>query len=285
MVLKQIDDKTEEINTLKKLLQQSSSESQKKLIQKDLKAIEEGYKAEKENAYYLDFYFKEKENSILLHDIRLDHNGKTAQFDHILITPTGISILESKKFSGVLTINKDGSLAVKYKTKTIALPSPIEQNNRHKMVLEEFIEDKIEIPSRVKLMGGLLIDSMVLVHPSTIVTNKVLPKGFIRSDQYVTKKKNEIEELNVIKTAIALVKLINNELANSIAQELIKAHKPIKFDYTKKYKISINKICPRCKQGQLVKRKRKSEKYESKYKSDEFFGCSRFPKCRYTEEI
>lgn len=48
--------------------------------------------------------------------------------------------------------------------------------------------------------------------------------------------------------------------------------------------ISKRNKCPRCGDGTLVKRVRKDRRYHDKYDSNEFFGCSRYPKCRYTEE-
>ena len=51
MIFKEIDTKEREIKTLKELLEKSNSESQKSLILKDLQSVENGYIAEKENAY------------------------------------------------------------------------------------------------------------------------------------------------------------------------------------------------------------------------------------------
>ena len=75
---------------------------------------------------------------MLLHDIRIEHKGRTAQFDHIVIAPLGITILESKSFKGELTIDDDNSLKVKYGKYTKTFPNPIEQNIRHEKVLYDF---------------------------------------------------------------------------------------------------------------------------------------------------
>ena len=305
MVLKEIDKKDDEINTLKKLLSDSQSDKQKALIEKDLKLLENGYNAEKENAYYLDFHFKDRDRIILLHDIRIEYKGRTAQFDHIFIAPLGITILESKSFKGELTINSDNSLNVKYGKYTKTFPSPIEQNIRHEKVLYDFIHDHIDIPARFKLMGGIPIDNMVLIHPNTTVTNKNLPEGFERSDAFATRRNKDIDNMNGAKVLLSTVTFVTKDLAKQIAKELIFAHNPIKFDYSMKYKVSQTNIveepsveknrkvqekaheliCPRCKEGTLVQRKRKSKKFGTQYESDEFLGCSRFPKCKYTEAI
>jgi hypothetical protein len=307
MIFKQIDDKSKEISTLKNLLHQSNSESQKKLIAQDLKSLENGYQAEKDNAYYLDFAFEEGERNILLHDIRIEHNGRTAQFDHILIARIGIILLESKSFTGPLTINNDNSLTVTYGKNVVkTFPNPIEQNNRHREVLSGFIKDNLDMSLRFKLLGGVNIQSKVLIHPNTTVTNDNLPEGFERSDSFVTNMFKEIDEMGVVKVFGAASTVLLREQTRALSELLVAHHKPKQFDYTKKYRIS-NQIqkqqtdksdsvstksvkeevqnCPRCKDGTLVKRKRKSKKYADKYESDEFYGCSRFPKCKFTQEI
>jgi len=307
MIFKQIDDKSKEIYTLKNLLKLSSSESQKKLIVQDLKTLENGYKAEKDNAYYLDFAFEDGERNILLHDIRIEHKGRVAQFDHILITRIGIILLESKSFAGLLAINNDNSMTVTYgKSVVKTFPNPIEQNNRHMKVLNEFIKDNLEMSARFKLMGGVRIDSRVLIHPHTTVTNDDLPEGFERSDSFATKRLNEVETMSVVKVFGAVSTVLLREQTKALSELLVAHHKPIQFDYSKKYRVS-NRVqeqkidkrdsiplevvkkevekCPRCEEGSLVKRKRKSTKYADKYKSDEFYGCSQFPKCKYTQEI
>jgi hypothetical protein len=134
------------------------------------------------------------------------------------------------------------------------------------------------------------------------VTNNQLPEGFERSDAFATKRNQDIDKMGVTKTLLSTVTFVTKDFAKEIANVLIGAHTPVKFDYIAKYKISqkeaqmpqqavIQKeslegtICPRCREGRLVKRKRKSKKFGMQYASDEFFGCSKFPGCRYTKEI
>lgn len=205
MILKEIDTKHKEIKTLKSLIMQSNSEAQKKMISQTLKGIENGYIAEKENGYYLDFALKDRKRSFVLYDIRLEHNGRTAQFDHILITGLGITILESKSFTGRLTINNDNSLTVKYPSNIRSFPNPVEQNSRHRLVLNEFIKSNLELSARFKLMGGIKINSKVLIHPGTTVTNKNLPKEFERSDSFITKREKELDSFNLGKVFLGAV--------------------------------------------------------------------------------
>lgn len=298
MILKQIDDKSKQIETLKELFAMSKSEAQKKMIDADLKRMEAGYQAEKENAYYLDFAFEKSKNVLLLHDIRLEHNGKVAQFDHILISRLGIELLETKSAKGTMTINDDGSLTLKNGNYANTYPNPLEQSKRHALVLREFIDTHELLSKRVDMFGGIEISNKVLIHPKTNITNKKLPDGFERGDSFASNRNKDTENINFFKAISLLSKAYDIEKAKEIAELLIASHTPVEFDYTKKFKLKKEdvetenlanlqdknspQICPRCKQGVLVLREIKSEQAKEKYQKNSFFGCSRYPACRYT---
>ncbi len=265
-----------------------------------MKKIKSGIEAEQENAYYLNFELEKNKNLILLHDIRLEHDGRTAQFDHLLISRFGIELLETKSSKGEMTISEDGSINLKNGKYTNTYPNPLEQSRRHGVVLRDFIDSKDLLSKRIDIFGGIEITSKVLINPKTTLTNKKLPEGFERADSFVSKRRKEIDSLGIFKVLSTFSKGYNIDKAKEIAQLLVDAHKPVDFDYTMKFKmkkeepkeseqkfqiISSTKVCPRCKEGELVVRKVKSKKAQEKYDNDEFIGCSRYPKCRYTENI
>ena len=308
MIFKNIDDKSKQIQTLNNLLSRSKSEAQKRLIGADLKRVESGYEAEKENAYYLDFEFEKSKNIILLHDLRLEHDGKTAQFDHILISRFGIELLETKSSKGTITINEDGSLNLKNGKYINTYPNPLEQSKRHASVLKDFIIANELVSKRIYMFGGIDISSKVLINPKTTLTNSELPEGFERADSFVSNRRKDIDDTGFFKAVAIISTGYNIDKAKEIAQMLVNAHKPIEFDYTKKFKIAKDTpikedisnaiesspdieikhsedICPRCKEGKLLLRKTKSKKAKEKYENGEFIGCSRYPKCRYTKNI
>lgn len=304
MIFKQADSKKDSINTLKELLEKSNSDKQKALIQKDISLLNSGIASEQQNAYYIDFYMEKSENIIVIHDIRLEHNGRTAQIDHMLISRGGIELIESKSFKGVLTINNDGSLNVDYDDGMRSFPNPLEQSKRHADVLKSFLEDNISFGKRINLFGGLTIHSTVLIHPSTPIKNTSLPNNFFRADTYISKRIEEIEKMNFLKAVKIIARMIDIDTAKEIAVLICNSHKPLQFDYRKKYRVSEsdnevaevstefiskkedaqqsikqlsqNDPCPFCN-NPLVLRKGKD--------SNSFLGCSTYPKCRFIRRV
>jgi hypothetical protein len=132
MIIKRMDSKREEIRELKILLKGKLSSYQRFLIERELKAIRGGVSGERDSAYYIDFYFGDSRNWAVIDDLRLEHKGKVAQIDHLLINRFfDIYVLESKNYSYKLEITPEGEFQAYYSKEYIGIPSPIEQNKRH----------------------------------------------------------------------------------------------------------------------------------------------------------
>ena len=288
MILKEMDSKKDLLDYLRYRFSNTKNKNIKQKILHEVVMIKNGSNAEKGNAYYLDFDLKDSKHFIVLHDIRIEYNGRTAQIDHILISRGGIHILESKSVkNGTLKINKDDSIEIQYnKYKKVTLPSPIEQNRRHKRVIHDFIKDKVELPWNIRLFGGVEIETLVLIHPNTNVYNYILPNGYIKADQFIKKYHSDVDKETPVAMFKFVSKFLTKESRVKIAEALISSHTPI--DYAAKMRdenIQNVKQCPRCKIGTLEKKSIKNKKYIGRYENDDFFGCSTYPKCRYTSAL
>ena len=237
MILKQTDNKTSQLKILEKLLEESTSDSQKELIKKDYYKLKNGYEAEKENAYLIDFYLKDTENTIVLHDLRLEYSGLTAQIDHILINRLEILILESKSFKGYLEIKKDNSLEVSYNGKITTYPNPLEQAKRHAEVVKKILIAN-NIISDGFFSSGYKINSQVVINPNTTIKNETLPEHFSKADIFVAEWRKRTNSTGLIKAVKLLVGMKSKDEILNIGNFLLSMHKPIEFDYQKKYKIA-----------------------------------------------
>lgn len=85
MLLKQKDSRDTDINELNRLLGLNLTAKQRFFVERELKCLQSGERNEQNSAYYLDFRFKNSQNWALLHDLRIEHRGRVAQIDHLLI--------------------------------------------------------------------------------------------------------------------------------------------------------------------------------------------------------
>jgi len=235
VILKEIDkQKEEDIKLLKEKLNLSKNEKQKYLIKQELSKLETGLVGEKETAYFIDFNLKDSENYAIIHNLRLEIDGLTAQIDHLLINKAvGIILVETKNTKAEVTINDDGTMLYKYgKNKSYNQANPLEQSKRHELVLEKILD---------KYNMKVNITSYVVFLPNVIIKNKTLPKNFLRSDTFFDSIYNEFTH-SPKKVLTTVAKLIMNKIPSTkeirnIGNILVLEHKPVNIDYNIKYKI------------------------------------------------
>lgn len=166
MILKRMDPKEDQIAALERLAAAAPAGRRLK-IEQELRMLRAGINAEREAAYLIDFDFKSSPRTMVLHDLRLDVNGRVAQIDHILIHWTlNVFVLETKCFHAGIKITENGEFLVwnDYKKNYEGMPSPLAQNDRHIAVLKDAF-DKIGIPSRLGMRLSPVFHSLVLVSP------------------------------------------------------------------------------------------------------------------------
>lgn len=185
-----------------------------------------GFINEKETAYLIDFELKTSEDYAVLHDLRFEYNGRTAQIDHLIIGRNFIFVVESKFFGGNLEIGDD-TWIVNYGSKKYSISSPIRQNKRHIQVLQEMI-DREDIFPKNKIIPTLM--NIVLISNKTIIKGS-RPKEIVYADSFRDKMKSSIAGW-ILKNPLALFSMKSNfpvEDFPKICEKLLKFHKPIKW--------------------------------------------------------
>lgn len=193
----------------------------------ELRTRKAGLKGESESAYLIDFHFATAQNWIVLHDLRLERNGRVAQIDHVLMNRLlEVYVLESKHFRDGLKITEDGEFLRwnSYKKTYEGMPSPIAQNDRHVAVLRDVMED-LDLPIRVGLTLTPSFANLVLVAPNARVDR---PKRFdtsriIKADHLKSFIEKDFEGVGVLK----LAKLISSETLEQLGRQLAAQHRPL----------------------------------------------------------
>ena len=78
---------------------------------------------------------------IQFHDVTLyDRSGHTTQIDHIIISPYGIFVIETKNYSGwIFGSEHDSQWTQKIYKKSYQFQNPLRQNYRHIKVLSDIL--------------------------------------------------------------------------------------------------------------------------------------------------
>ncbi len=193
-------------------------------------------------------------------------NGKTSQIDHVIISKYGVFVIETKNYKGWIFGNKTSQ----YWTQSIwgnkyKLYNPIIQNKSHITALKRHLPmyDENQYHSIIAFSSSATLKN---------VTNYSCDVIYIGQVKALIKLLSDVE----LFTAEQVENLCNAlELVNMQSKENQKMHNStlLAHKWIQQSKVE-NRICPQCG-GRLVLR-------QGRY--GEFYGCSNFPKCKFTHQ-
>ncbi|NVK53086.1 MAG: NERD domain-containing protein [Flavobacteriaceae bacterium] len=208
----------------------------------------------------------DKRNYIILNDVLLKFGESTTQIDHIVISKSGLFVIETKNFDGWIHGHENSE----YWKQTIysqkfRFKNPIKQNELHVYALKRILIDypRIRYFPIVVFCGGAVLKNVTNWSP-VIYCNKI-----IRTIKSMDNEFNLTEEqMQKISDYLNRVRLRGfKENRNHV--------KRIKNKRRGYLNNSTSITCPNCG-DYLVK---KTGKYGV------FYGCSNYPACRYTENV
>ena len=242
MILKHKDDLAPFLAEVERLLALPSiTKAQRADLEEELWKIRVGAKGEKETAYHLDFAWKDGKSSVIIHDLRIEHDGRVAQIDHLILTRAlHCHVIESKGFNNEVRISESGEWETRTRYGWRGVPSPIEQNRRHIEVLKAFIKDRELAPKRLGISLPLSFQNWVLVSPGCHLRRKGGEwDQVVKMDMFEKRFERWIEESTVLDTLAAFSKFVSRETLNALGQSMVAAHKPASFDFAAKFGIAL----------------------------------------------
>ncbi len=242
MLIKAATDRSQDLNTLQALLAVPGiTASTRALIDKEIRNIRAGAKGEAEAAYEIDFHHKASRNWAVIHDLRIEHEGRVAQIDHLLISRwLEVWVCESKHFSEGVAINEQGEFTGFYAGRPYGVPSPLEQNRKHVAVLQAILgSSNVQLPTRLGLTLKPTIQSVILVSKGARISRpKTQINGLdrvIKSDQLRDLIERSIDKESAAASLMSLGKVISSETLEDVANQIARLHKPITFDWAAKF--------------------------------------------------
>ena len=215
----------------------------------------EGWFGERKTQFNLWFSLN-KELYRRFHDVIIPSDNGTTQVDHVLVSPFGLFIVETKNLKGWIygSESQPKWTQVVYKNK-YSFQNPLKQTYRQKKVLSKFLDvEESHIETVVCLVGD-----------SKFKTD--LPSNVLSSDlgRYIKQFKDIVLSNDEVERICGL--LISTEGKISKREHIQSLHDRHTSDT----------VCPRCG-SDLVERTVK----QGPRTGSQFVGCSGYPKCRFT---
>lgn len=114
-----------------------------------------GEEAEKQMAFYLQRAFRKRDDCFVINDLRVIHDGDVAQIDHLVVSPFGLFIIESKSVHGTISINQHGDWKRTYNNEVAGMPSPVLQGQEQGRILKELLRENAE-----QVLGKILFGKL-----------------------------------------------------------------------------------------------------------------------------
>jgi len=244
MIIKAPDDKTSDITTLQSLQERPDCPPEtRKRIERELRNIRAGFKGEADAAYEMKVRWGESKNWMVIHDLRIEYGDLVAQIDHLIVNRfLDVWVCESKHFSEGVAINEQGEFAAFFGSKPYGIPSPIEQNDRHLLILKRFFDSgAVKLPTRLGFTIKPDLKSLVLVSKhARIGRPKAKVDGVdsvIKIDQLFKAIDKAVEGNNI---PLSMAKVIGQDTLEALCHDISSQHKPIKFNWHAKFGLPIN---------------------------------------------
>lgn len=191
----------------------------------------------------------------IINDLLLLYQGKSTQIDHLIIKTTGVFVIETKNYSGLIYGNdnhKKWTQVLNYGKAKNKFYNPILQNKSHIYTLS-------------KIIGRKDCFISIIVFPKAHIMTSFKERVGSISDMQKWLNEDSEEILNSSEVEDIYQTLIEYKNNPILTEE-----KHIENIYKLKQDIA-NNICPRCGKTLILR--------EGKYGS--FYGCSGYPYCRF----
>ena len=221
MIFKTKDSSNAQLEDLGFVLEKERSEVKRRALEKQRALMLAGLAGEKEAAYHIDFDLKDAANWAVIHDLRLEWNGRVAQIDHLLISRVlEVFVVESKNFRRKVRYANGGWERLN-RNEWEGIPSPVEQNERHIRVLKGLISAEGLSPMRLGMPIPLDFLNRVLVNPScSIIGTFPSQVRIYKMDSFVRAVREQSPSL------LYPLKIVSPKTLEEFALKLVTYHKP-----------------------------------------------------------
>jgi hypothetical protein len=240
--IKAADDRTRDTAELGRLLDRPDVPSAtRKRIEAEIRQIRAGAQGEKDAAYEIEVWFGRSKNWVTIHDLRIEVDGLAAQIDHVLINRLAeVWVCESKHFAEGVSVNEHGEWTRWWRGRHEGIPSPIEQNRRHILLLGRAFDDGlVPLPRRLGIVPlKPSFRSLVLVSNNARIGRPTARvdglDDVIKADQLKTRLFDEFDRVSLRKAA----GIIGRDGLEKLGRDLVAMHRPVSVDWVARFGLS-----------------------------------------------
>ena len=201
----------------------------------------------------------------LVHNVTLPTPDGTTQIDHIIASPYGIFVVETKNIKGwIFGGEKQAQWTQKIFKNSFKFQNPLRQNYKHVKALETALNIAPELIHSVVVFAG------ESTFKTTMPANVTRGFGYIR---YIKSFKTPV--LSETEVQNALIRILDVRLAPSR-----ETHRKHVQQLRKCADTTAERICPRCGEPLVLRTAKRGANA-----GNQFWGCSAYPKCKAMQSV
>lgn len=219
-------------------------------------------------------------------------NGEMTQIDHVLLSPHGIFVIETKNYTGWIFGSEDQRNWTQtiYKKKS-RFYNPVMENNTHIKALQNYLNMDVTFHSIIVFSNAATFKFNESFQQAHVIQTKHLKRTI---KQYTTQKISD-EQLSgiskMLHTLIPETKQQKKEIKKRHLEHVkqIAKPKPAKKNVSKvkvepitvgpvivePVSVAKHATCPKCGSNLIMRNGKRGS----------FYGCQGFPKCRFTRDL
>lgn len=120
--------------------------------------------------------------------------NESQEIDHVVVGKNGVFMIETKNYSGKISVTKSGNWIQEKDREQRTIKSPIQQCDRHKAVLQSIVKD-VPITSVICIANDTAIVENQELSPVPIVTDTILQRFIESTRTKVSLSEQEITEI------------------------------------------------------------------------------------------
>lgn len=196
-----------------------------------------------------------------LHDLTLQTPDGTTQIDHVLISPNGIFVIETKNYKGWIfgSENQKQWTQTLYKKK-YRFQNPLRQNYKHIKAVQNLLHVNIKS----------IISVVVFVGDSKFKTD--MPYNVMELRDFLPFLRSHTQQIISSKNVERFFQILSSPEQNTPTNQ--------NDHITNVEQNKNNPSCPRCGKSMVLRTARKGSNAGS-----QFWGCSGFPSCKATKSV
>lgn len=224
-------------------------------------------------------------------------NGETTEIDVIMIHETGIYVFESKNYSGWIFGTENSRQwtqtlpAGKGKSHKSHFLNPIMQNKLHIKWLRSYLNAELPIFSFIVFSDRCTLKDIKLTSDTHTVINRYNVRAAVRNVIIANRGVLTAEDIDLLYKQLYELTQVSDAVKQAHVQRINERNQaerepspviitPAQSEISVQNANVPERVCPQCGARLVLRTARRGENA-----GNQFWGCSSFPKCRFTENL